>query len=74
MVLAPKCDLNLISLGQLRESDIIYHDNPSIMTLMKSGKVIAHTRKNHNLFTLDLAVPDQIMLAISKAIAITGQG
>lgn len=31
---APDCDANLISLGQLRDSDIQYIDNPKAMTLM----------------------------------------
>lgn len=33
ITLAPECDSNLISLGQLCEARIIYHDNPSVITL-----------------------------------------
>lgn len=44
------------------------------MTLMRSGKVITYTKRSHNLFTLNLAVPGQIMSAISKTMAIIGQG
>lgn len=34
IALAPRCDSNLISLGQLREGGITYHDSPTSMTLM----------------------------------------
>ena len=71
VALAPECDSNLISLSQLRESGITYHDNPSAMTLMRDDKTIAHAKRSHNLFTLDLAMPGQIMSAISKAMTIT---
>ena len=80
VALAPGCDSNLISLGQLRESGITYHDNPAAMTLMKDGKVIAHARRNRNLFTLELAQPGRAMATIKtvsiqpRAMAITGQG
>lgn len=80
VALAPGCDLNLISLGQLRESGITYHDNPAAMTLMKDGKVIAHARKNRNLFTLELAQPGRAMATIKtvsiqlRTMAITGGG
>ena len=80
VALAPGCDSNLISLGQLRESGITYHDNPVAMTLMKDGKVIPHARKNRNLFTLKLAQPGRAMATIKtvniqpKAMAITGRG
>lgn len=65
---------NLILLGQIQESDITYHNNTSIMTLLRSSKVIIHTRRSHNLFTLNLTMPGQIMSAIGKAMVITGQG
>ena len=39
--LVPECDSNLISLRQLRETDITFYDNPSHMTLIKQGVVIA---------------------------------
>lgn len=42
------------------------------MILMKGSEIIAYAKKSYNFFTLDLAVFDQIILAISnKAIAIT---
>ena len=42
--LVPKCDSNLISLGQLRETGITFHDNPSHMTLIRHGVVIAQAK------------------------------
>lgn len=72
VALAPNCDSNLISLGQLRESGIRYHDNPTAMTLMRNGKIIAHAKRERNLFTLDLAAPNQAMSA--KVMAIRGRG
>ena len=72
VALAPGCDSNLILLGQLRESGITYHNDPSLMTLIRGNKTIARAKKSHNLFTLDLAMPGQIMLAISRVMAITG--
>lgn len=41
---------------------------------MRDNKTIARAKKSHNLFTLDLAMPGQIMSAISRAMAIKGQG
>lgn len=64
---APDCDSNLISLGQLHDSNIVYIDNTKAMTLMQSGQPIAHARRNPNLFILDLATPN-------KAMQITGRG
>ncbi len=85
VALAPGCNSNLISLGQLRETGITYHDNPAAMTLMQQGKVIALAKRTRNLFTLDLAHPGRAMavtiqpkaMAIAKrarAMAITGRG
>lgn len=72
--LVPVCNSNLILLGQLQENGITYHDDPSLMTLMRGGKTIARAKKSHNLFTLDLAIPGQIVSAISRAMEITSQG
>lgn len=72
VALASDCDSNLISLGQLQESGITFHDNPTTMTLMRGGKIMAHAKRSHNLFTLDSAMPGQVMSA--RAMAITGQG
>lgn len=48
-------------MGQLRESGITFHDNPTNIALMKDGKTIAHARRSRNLFILDLATPGKIM-------------
>ena len=61
VALASKCDSNLISLGQLRETGITFHDNLISMALMKDGKVIAHAKRSRNLFILDLATPGKAM-------------
>lgn len=71
IALTSKCDLNVILLSQVRENDIIFHNNPNTMTLMKDSKIIAYAIKGHNLFTLNLAISDQITLVISKKIMIT---
>lgn len=39
---------------------------------MRNGKIIAHTKRERNLFTLDLAAPNQAMSA--KVMAIRGRG
>lgn len=57
IALALGCDSNLISLGQLQETGITYHDSPSAMTLMQQEKIIAHAKRAGNLFTLHLAQP-----------------
>lgn len=64
IALAPGCDSNLISLSQLQETGITYHDNSRAMTLMKKRKVIAQAKRTHNLFTLDLAQPKRVMTII----------
>lgn len=35
-----RCDFNLISLGKLRETGILYHNNPKSMILKKTKNVI----------------------------------
>lgn len=74
IALTPGYDSNLISLGYLHESKIIYHNNPAVMILMRNGKVIARAKRDQNLFTLNLAQPGKAMTVInkkSKAMAIT---
>lgn len=64
---APDCDSNLILLGQLRDSGIKYIDNNEAMTLVQSGRIIAQTRRDRNLFILDLlATPNQAMQVIGR--------
>ncbi len=45
VALAPEYNSNLISLGQLRETRITYHNNPTVMTLMQQGRVIIYAKK-----------------------------
>lgn len=44
------------------------------MTLMRKSRIIAQAKKNQNLFTLDLALPGQVMSVRMRAMAITGWG
>ncbi len=60
-VLVPECDSNLISLEQLRKTDITFHDNPSHMTLMRHMVVIAQAKRHQNLFILDRAISEIVM-------------
>lgn len=71
---APECDSNLISLGQLRDSNITYVDNPDAMTLMQGGQAIAHARRDRNLFILDLATPNKVMQVTQPPRAMMTQG
>ena len=68
-VLVPECDSNLISLGQLRETGITFHDNPSHMTLMRHGVVIVKAKRHRNLFILDRAIPETVMKVRNLAMA-----
>lgn len=79
VALVPECESNLISLGQLRDSRITYHDENSFMMLMQDGVPIAQARRDRNLFVLDLATPGKVMQANvttnnKHAMVITGRG
>lgn len=65
VALVPGYNSNLISLDQLRESGITYHDNLTTMTLMKDGKIIVEAKRERNFFMLDLAYPGKAMAIIS---------
>lgn len=54
-------DSNLILLGQLHKSGIMYIDNANAMILMYLGQLIAYMQKNQNLFILDLTTPNRAM-------------
>lgn len=71
---APECDANLISLGKLRENNIMFVDNEDNMTLMQGGQEIARARRDRNLFVLDLATPNRAMQTLSSGKAMTAQG
>ena len=72
IALVSKYDSNLILLGKFQESYIKYHNNLGIVTLMKSEKMIAQAKKNHNLCILDLTIPNLVMSTISKIMLVTG--
>lgn len=61
VILPPNYNSNLISLGKLRKSRITYQDRPKAIKLMRKGKIIAYTKKEQNLFILDLAEPRETM-------------
>lgn len=44
IALARNCDLNLILLGQLQKSGILYHNNSKTMILIRDQKIIAHAK------------------------------
>lgn len=71
---APKFNSNLISLGQLRNSNITYVDSSNTMTLMQKGQIIAHARQDWNLFILNLATPNKVMQVTQPPRAIMTQG
>lgn len=66
IALASKCDFNSISLGQLRETGISFHDNPMSMALINDGEIIAHAKRSRNLFILNLATPGKVMKVSQK--------
>ena len=71
---APKCDSNLISLGQLRDSKITFVNNADVMTLLQGISSIANVRRDQNLFILDLVTPGKVMKATNaKAMTIVDQ-
>lgn len=58
----PECDSNFISLGQLRDSGITFHDTPTSKTLMKDGKIVTKARRDRNLFILNQHLPESSWL------------
>lgn len=52
----------------------MYHNNPGTITLMRNDEMIIYVRKSHNILMFNLAVPDQIILAINKVMVIISQG
>ena len=64
----PECDSNLISLGQLRETGISYHDHAECMVLKQEGKTIGLATRRKNLFILNTQT------APSKTMLVKGRG
>ena len=50
---APEYDSNLISLGELRETDILYYNYLEQILLKQVGKTIGSATRKRNLFILD---------------------
>lgn len=65
----PECNSNLISLRQLRETGITFHDNPNHMTLIRHGVVIAQAKQHRNFFILDRAIPKTVIKIRNLAMA-----
>lgn len=60
----PKCNSNLISLGQLREAGISYHDYPKCMILKQGVSTIGSAQRHKNLFILDMKLDADRVLMI----------
>lgn len=58
---APDCNSNLISLGQLHDSNITYVDNSEAIILMQAEHPIAYTKCDQKFFVLKLATPNKAM-------------
>lgn len=80
IALAPECDSNLVSFSQLRETEIIFHDNPTTITVMNNRKIIILVKKDQKISNLKLVQQERAMLIIKsvsilpKVMAIQGQG
>jgi hypothetical protein len=62
----PKCDSNLLSLGQLRRSGVTYHDREHHMLLKQNGTVVASARRDKEVFVLETATPGIAMMTIGR--------
>ena len=65
---ALECDSNLISLGQLQETGILYHDHPKCIVLKQEGSIIGSATRRKNLFVLNTQLP------LGKAILVKERG
>ena len=68
VVYTPEYDSKLISLGQLRETGISYHDHAECMVLKQEGKTIGLAIRRKNLFILNTQI------APSKTMLVKGRG
>ncbi len=66
ITLVPRCNSNLISVGQLCKSGITYYNNSITMILISNGKVIIQIKKDRNLFTFDFIQLGKAMTVINK--------
>lgn len=46
-------NFNLISIGQLQETGILYHDHLECIILKKAGNLIGFTTRRNNIFVFD---------------------
>lgn len=68
IVLARKCNSNLIFQGQLRKTKITFHDSIIKMALIKNKKIIVHAKSSQNFFILKLATPKKAKYISHKTI------
>ena len=61
-----KFDSNLISLGQLCKSGILYHDHPDSMILKQGRSTIGVAKRYKNLFILETGLRDKAILMQGK--------
>lgn len=61
IALVLECKSNLISLKQLRDSKIIYHNKETHMLLTQNSLPITQVRRDQNLFVQDIAVPEKVI-------------
>lgn len=62
IIYTPKCNSNLISLGQLRKSGILYHNHPNFMILKQKRSTLRVANKYKNLFILETGLKAKAML------------
>lgn len=58
----PKCDSNLISLDQLRESGILYYDHSNSMILKQRESILGVASRKKNLFVFETGCTKRAML------------
>lgn len=65
-----KCNSNLISLGQLHKSGIIFNNLLIAIIWIRKRKIIAKAKKKQNLFILDIVFTEKIMITIKTTLII----
>ena len=63
----PKCDSNLISLGQLRKSEILYHNHPDSMIFKQKESKIGLAVRYNNFFVLETESGNKTMLVRGRS-------
>ena len=62
VIYIPRCDSNLISLGQLQEAGSTYHDYPKQMMLKHKGNIIRSVSRFKNSFILNTKTNRKMMM------------